>query len=60
MRCYLNLVLIAIFLQVYVAQDDDTIGKGAFKTVQEAYDNAKPNGRIKFTPGVYCESVTIR
>ena len=47
-------------LQVYVAKDEDSIQKGAFSTMQEAYDNAKPNAKIKFAPDVYCESLVIR
>jgi len=45
---------------VFVARDDDSISKGAFPTLSAAYEASKPNGRIKFAPDVYCESITIR
>ena len=28
--------------------------------MQQAYDAAKPNARIKFAPDVYCESIVIK
>ena len=45
---------------VFVARDDDSISKGAYPTLQAAYDASKPNGRIKFAPDVYCESIIIK
>ena len=45
--------------QVYVAKDQDSINKGAYPSLKEAYEAAKPNGRIKFAPDVYSESITI-
>jgi hypothetical protein len=55
-----SLTLIINPLQVYVAKDEDSIQKGAFSTIQEAYDHAKPNSRIKFAPDYYSESIIIR
>ena len=33
---------------------------GAKATMQEAYEAAKPNAKIKFAPDVYCESIVIK
>ena len=45
--------------QVYVAKDEDSIQKGAFSTISEAYENALPNAKIKFAPDVYSDSIVI-
>ena len=45
---------------VFVAKDEDSISKGAFPTLSEAYNASKPNGKIKFAPDVYCESIVIK
>ena len=33
---------------------------GAFSTLKEAYESAKPNARIKIAPDVYSESIVVK
>jgi hypothetical protein len=43
-----------------VAKDEDSVSKGAYPTLKEAYNAAKPNAKIKLAPDVYFETITIR
>jgi F-box protein 11 len=45
---------------VYVAKDHESISMGAYPTLKEAYEAAKPNSRIKLAPDVYSESIVIQ
>ena len=42
-----------------VANDEESIQKGAYPTINAAYDACKPNGTIKLAPGIYYESLII-
>jgi len=45
---------------LYVAKDEECILKGAYSTLFEAYEAAKPNTKIKFAPDIYSDSIIIR
>jgi hypothetical protein len=55
-----KLLFLKSIFQIYVAKDEDSVSKGAYSTLKDAYNAAKPNAKIKLAPDVYFETITIK